>query len=428
MKLKLEKEFAPISFDLMTPAEIVRKRKLEEDKARRAKELEEERVRKEKERKDKILKRKHKVSALSAIGVLLIISIVVVLALRNRPGKTADNAIPYQVNGVTFYMIPVHVPEEYEIISGGADMEFLTRDFNICETEITKGLWNAVMEEGYLPKRVANLPVTNVSFNEIERFIAKLSSITGIEFRLPSLSEYYITASYYNGVDAGNLDKYTWYSGNTSWPNPVKKKLPNSIGVYDIIGNALEYTNDYAGYYLNTDCSGNRIFFGGGFLNDGDVVLEQLSQQFSILNSDVSDSNSREDLGFRLVQGGSIAIYPKGYKPKWTRSFTPEEYRFLRDQIEWYYKYDNIPFPFSMSSRFDEAVAGLGYDVTQRQRVGQTPVVYQSARVKDSLVVEWGNGDNDYLILVFRKSPSGDWCFDNVIEGYTGDREVLFKY
>ena len=49
MKLKLEKDFKPISFDIMMPDEIARKRKLEEEK-----------VRSEKERKIKAEKAKAK--------------------------------------------------------------------------------------------------------------------------------------------------------------------------------------------------------------------------------------------------------------------------------------------------------------------------------------------------------------------------------
>lgn len=431
MKLKLEKDFKPISFDIMMPDEIARKRKLEEEKVRSEKERKI-KAEKAKAKREELLewkrKRNYKIALFSSLAVLfLVIIVVVVIILKNKEGKTADNAIPFQANSETFYMIPVRVSEQYKNLSGDADWDIVTKDFNISETEVTRGLWYAVMGDEWA-KGSANMPVTHISLNDIYRFIRKLSSITGTEFRLPSFSEYLSTASYFNGVDSENLNKYAWFSSNASYEiHPVKRKWPNSLGVYDILGNVQEVTADLLDYW-SSDSEGQRVFFGGGFSdNNGNILDNMLGKR--IFSGKVSDERDMFDyeIGFRLVQGGGVSFYPKGYAPEWDSSFTPEEYRYLRDRVKSYYQlYDIISL--TKTSRFYELSSELGYDVTQRHMVGPEPDVRQSSKVKNALAVSWGEGVNDYILLVFSKSASGDWCLDNVIEKFNGDSEPLFKY
>ena len=431
MKLKLEKDYSPISFDIMTPDEIAKNRKLEEDKLRRAREREA-KAQKAKAKKAELLeckrKRNKRVSLFLSLTVLSLgIVVVIVLVLKNKSGETVDNAIPFLANGEAFYMIPVPVPEQYKNISTGADWDVVTKDFNISETEVTRGLWYAVMGDEWA-KGSANKPVTHVALNDIYRFIRKLSSITGTEFRLPSFSEYLSSASYFNDVNSENLNKYAWFSSNASYDiHPVKRKLPNSLGVYDILGNVQEVTADLLDYW-SPDSDGQRVFFGGGVSDNKEIILDNMlgKRIFSGRVSDECDIFDYE-IGFRLVQGGGVSFYPRGYRPEWDNPFTPDEYRDLRECVKSYYQF-NGNAPLAKSMRFYESSLELGYDVTQCSRVGQEPQIIQSSIVKNALAIVWGEGDDDYMLLVFSKCSSGKWCLDNVIEKFNGDSEPLFKY
>ena len=95
MKLKLEKDFKPISFDIMMPDEIARKRKLEEEKVRSEKERKI-KAEKAKAKREELLewkrKRNYKIALFSSLAVLfLVIIVVVVIILKNKEGKTAKD-------------------------------------------------------------------------------------------------------------------------------------------------------------------------------------------------------------------------------------------------------------------------------------------------------------------------------------------------
>jgi len=62
--------------------------------------------------------------------------------------------------------------------------------FAIGTTEVSQALWKAVMGANPSPKDVPAAPVTSVSYNDVQKFLKKLSKETGLPFRLPTEAEW----------------------------------------------------------------------------------------------------------------------------------------------------------------------------------------------------------------------------------------------
>ena len=159
------------------------------------------------------------------------------------------------------------------------------RSFLIGKTEVTQKQWVNLM--GSNPSRFSacgpECPVENISWVDVQQFIAKLNQKTGKKYRLPSEAEWEYaaragtTTEWSFGSNESNLGGYAWYDGNSGRKTQiVGKKLPNAFGLFDVHGNVWEWTQDcwhetYAGAHTDgtawtTSCSGNfRVLRGGSW-------------------------------------------------------------------------------------------------------------------------------------------------------------------
>jgi len=182
----------------------------------------------------------------------------------------------------------------------------LTKPFQMGRTEVTEKHWNAVMSG---KATGSNKPRVNLSWNEAQAFIAKLNArADGFHYRLPTEAEWeYCARAGDGGVLAKNLEQVAWTSDNSgrALQEVASAKMPNAWGLYDMLGNASEWTNDYVAedYYQTSPLkdpkgpkSGEaRIVRGGNAGTNGMIA------HYAVRMADKADTKG-EWIGFRVVR------------------------------------------------------------------------------------------------------------------------------
>jgi sulfatase modifying factor 1 len=132
--------------------------------------------------------------------------------------------------------------------------EVCVRDFYIGRYPVTQMQWTGTM--GTNPSREPNCgmtcPVENVSWDDVQQFIAKVNQRTGKGYRLPTEAEWEFAArsggknEEWAGTNSEkDLTDYAWYYNNAAFQtHPVGQKKPNGLGLYDMTGNVWQWTSD----------------------------------------------------------------------------------------------------------------------------------------------------------------------------------------
>ena len=219
--------------------------------------------------------------------------------------------------------------------------------FQISETEVTQEQWQVVM--GSNPSNFAytncgNCPVERVSWYDAVVFCNRLSEANGLTpcyyadagftqvygkngsiwsqpnsgevywnpaakgYRLPTEAEWEYaarggsTTNIYSG--SNNADEVAWYS--FSIIKPVKGKLPNGYGLYDMSGNVWEWAWDWYGDYPSTPetnptgpTSGSRRLLRGGSWNYSSVYCRTAFR--NNFGPYYPDNRIYPYIGFRIV-------------------------------------------------------------------------------------------------------------------------------
>jgi len=202
---------------------------------------------------------------------------------------------------------------------GGGDEkpvhEVCVDNFYLGAFMVTEAQWQAVMGQTPPVRPQANgsdFPVTRVSWNDAGDFLTKLNMLTGLDYRLPTEAEWEYAArnggkrqKYAGTGDEQQLRDYACYEASCEgMMQPVGRRRPNELGLYDMGGNAWEWVQDrYDAYYYRQsprhnpqgDPFGvNRVVRGG----DSTSASGQLRTSY---RDYVAPDVRRDGIGFRVL-------------------------------------------------------------------------------------------------------------------------------
>jgi formylglycine-generating enzyme required for sulfatase activity len=154
-------------------------------------------------------------------------------------------------------------------------------NFSIGKYEVTQEQWALIMNKRSKFLK-SNQAVSNINWNDVQKFITRLNEVTGKNYRLPTEAEWEYAARggnkskgfRYSG--SNSAEAVAWFSDNSGRAiHEVGTKMPNELGIYDMSGNVWEWCNDWFGDYSSSaqqnpkgESSGStRVLRGGSFLH-----------------------------------------------------------------------------------------------------------------------------------------------------------------
>jgi formylglycine-generating enzyme required for sulfatase activity len=239
--------------------------------------------------------------------------------------------------GTPIYMWPYHLEEYPHQVT-------LTRDYYLAETPITQEMYEAVMGNNPSVVKDPKLPVQNPMFADLKKFCDAVSEKNGKTVRLPTSAEWEYAARV-GTSNPGFAEKYREQnsSGTSGYKSPltVKSKKPNAWGLYDMLGNVMEWTLDGYAPYKPGDAVNPwvkptgpyPIAVRGGSWNDPAAQVTctarvasdaSWKQQDPQLPKSIWYMTDAQWLGFRLVRPVKIPTADEMYR-YWNSGFEHDE-------------------------------------------------------------------------------------------------------
>jgi formylglycine-generating enzyme required for sulfatase activity len=184
------------------------------------------------------------------------------------------------------------------------------KSFAMGKFEVTQKQWRELMGTSPSKFKGDDLPVEQVTWEEVQIFLEKLSSKTGSVYRLPSEAEWEYAAlagqqsQYPSGESAAGINRLAWFNVNTYKTESIGTRASNKFGLFDMFGNVEEWTADcFNPNYLKAPSVGIPWLDGlctfrvvrGGSWSHSVAYLRTKSRHQVHMRSKV------DNLGFRVV-------------------------------------------------------------------------------------------------------------------------------
>jgi formylglycine-generating enzyme required for sulfatase activity len=194
-------------------------------------------------------------------------------------------------------------------------------------------------------------PAISMTQHAANKFAEWLSAKTGEYYRLPTEAEweYACRAGSTTGIAPAQLDEYAWFAKNSPAApftsgtyHKVGTKKPNAWGLYDMLGNVMEWTLDrYAPYtaaesanpWVRSTASYPHAVRGGSWTDDearvtctarvaSDASWKRLDPQ---LPKSIWYMTNAQWLGFRLIRPAALPGAEEMYRA-WNNGFEIDPY------------------------------------------------------------------------------------------------------
>jgi formylglycine-generating enzyme required for sulfatase activity len=213
----------------------------------------------------------------------------------------------------------------------------LTRAFLMQTTEVTHANYEALMgsNPSYFSSCGGACPVERVTWFNAVAYANALSRAEGFPecydaqgeviggetvydctgYRLPTEAEWEYaaragttTATYAGDLtreecEDGTLLPIAWFCGSeSSQTNPVGGRLPNAWGLYDMLGNVLEWTSDWYDDYPGTTTDPTGPSYGSDRVLRGGAWVAQPRSTRAAVRFDVNPRGRNHNTGFRVAR------------------------------------------------------------------------------------------------------------------------------
>ena len=152
----------------------------------------------------------------------------------------------------------------------------LTKGFWLGETEVTQAAYQRVTGKNPSNFKGPSLPVEQVPWTAANAYCRAIGG------RLPTEAEWeYAARGGTAGSRYGDVGQIAWYAGNSkNTTHPVGQKQPNGYGLHDMLGNVVEWTNDWHSSAISKEAidpkgpgAGEfKVLRGGGWFDDPKLI------------------------------------------------------------------------------------------------------------------------------------------------------------
>ena len=186
-------------------------------------------------------------------------------------------------------------------------------NYYICKYEVTQKQWGAFLptEGKCIKDGDEKAAMDMLSWEDAKTFADTLSSLTGLQFSLPTEAQWEFAARGGNKTHRYIFSGHAWDATEVGWTSfdeltsahEVGGKRYNELGIYDMTGNVIEWCSDYFDLYPTEKVvnpqgpskGSNRVLRGGNFR-----IQESLDMKVSTRYHDAPFVN-RRGAGLRLV-------------------------------------------------------------------------------------------------------------------------------